>query len=389
MIELKKTLRVLPVHVINPQANKERSLSTAEELESLIKTLGGEVPDRIIQKLNHPDQGTFIGRGKVVEVAEKVKELDIDVVVLNTMAKPRQVHALKTRFQKENPQIDVWDRMDLILQIFDKHASTTEAKLQIELARMRYMGPRIYGMGAILSRQGGGIGTLGVGETNTELMKRHWREGIKEVTDKLDKISEARTAQIEQRKRAGYQTVSIVGYTNAGKSSLFNLLSHKGVLEKNELFATLDSSVSNVYIPKLDKEVLLTDTIGFIRNLPPRLIQAFKSTLMESIHADVLLHVIDVSDHEFEEKIYVVNNILHELGIHLDQHMIYVFNKVDLAKNLDQEALREKYNAFAPVFISVKNQLGTEGVFQSITDVINRGPVTEIEGAEAPQIPAE
>ncbi len=373
MIELEKTLRVLPVHVINPQANQERSLSIAEELESLIKTLGGEVPDRIIQKLNHPDQGTFVGRGKVLEVIEKIKEHDIDVVVLNTMAKPRQVHTLKTRFQEVNPQIEVWDRMDLILQIFDKHATTTEAKLQIELARMRYMGPRIYGMGAILSKQGGGIGTLGVGETNTELMKRHWREGIKEITDKLDKISEARNAQIEQRKRAGFQTVSIVGYTNAGKSSLFNLLTHKGVLEKNALFATLDSSVSNVYVPQLEKEVLITDTIGFIRNLPPRLIQAFKSTLMESIHADVLLHVIDVSDPEFEEKIHVVNNILHEIGIHLDDHMVYVFNKIDKVKGLDQEALKEKYSDHEPVFISVKEQTDMEVVFKSIADIIGKG----------------
>ncbi len=379
MIELEKTLRILPVHVINPQANQDRALSTAEELESLIKTLGGEVPDRIIQRLNHPDQGTFVGRGKVLEVIEKIKEFDIDVVVLNTMAKPRQVHTLKTRFQEVNPQIEVWDRMDLILQIFDKHATTTEAKLQIELARMRYMGPRIYGMGAILSRQGGGIGALGAGETNTELMKRHWREGIKEINDKLDKISEARTAQIEQRKRAGFQTVSIVGYTNAGKSSLFNLLSHKGVLEKNALFATLDSSVSNVYVPQLEKEVLLTDTIGFIRNLPPRLIQAFKSTLMESIHADVLLHVIDASDHEYEEKIHVVNNILHEIGIHLDQHMVYVFNKVDKAKGLDQEALKEKYKEFSPIFISVKEQKGTEAVFQGIAEVVERKSSQESE----------
>ncbi|MBA3724404.1 MAG: GTPase HflX [Candidatus Levybacteria bacterium] len=374
MIELTKTLRVLPLYVINPQANQERAVNAGEELESLIKTLGGEVPDRMIQRLNHPDQGTYIGKGKVAEVEERIKELKIDVVVLNTMAKPRQVHALKTRFQKVNLKIEVWDRMDLILQIFDKHATTTEAKLQIELARMRYMGPRIYGMGAILSRQGGGIGTIGVGETNTELMKRHWRSEIKTVTDQLEKISEARTAQIDQRKRAGFKTVSIVGYTNAGKSSLFNLLSHKGVLEKNVLFATLDSSVSNVYIPKLEKEVLLTDTIGFIRNLPPRLIQAFKSTLMESIHADVLLHVIDASDHEFEEKIHVVNNILHELGIHLDQHMIYVFNKIDIAKDLDKEALSEKYKQFTPVFLSVKKQLGTEAVLQSIADVIEKQP---------------
>jgi GTPase len=382
MIELTKTLRVLPIHVVNPQANQERAVSTGEELESLIKTLGGEVPDRIIQNLNHPDQGTYIGIGKVVEVMEKIEELKIDVVVLNTMAKPRQVHALKTRFQKVNPKIEVWDRMDLILQIFDKHATTTEAKLQIELARMRYMGPRIYGMGAILSRQGGGVGAIGAGETNTELMKRHWRGEIKTITEKLETISDARTAQIEQRKRAGFKTVSIVGYTNAGKSSLFNLLSNKGVLVQDALFATLDSSVSNVYVPQLDKEILLTDTIGFIRNLPPRLIQAFKSTLMESIHADVLLHVIDVSDPEFEEKIHVVNNILHELGIYLELNMIYVFNKIDAAPNLDKEALREKHARYRPIFVSVKKQEGIEQIFQGITDTLSKEPAAPVAQTE-------
>jgi GTPase len=363
MIELKKSLRILPIHVINPQANQERAVSTGEELESLIKTLGGEVPERIIQNLNHPDQGTFIGKGKVKEVMEVIKELAIDVVVLNTMAKPRQVHALKTKFQTK---IQVWDRMDLILQIFDKNATTTEAKLQIELARMRYMGPRIYGMGAILSRQGGGIGAVGAGETNTELMKRHWRSGIKTITDQLEKINEHRTAQLEHRKRVGFKTVSIVGYTNAGKSSLFNLLTNKGVLVKDALFATLDSSVSNVYVLQLDQEVLLTDTIGFIRNLPPRLIQAFKSTLMESIHADVLLHVVDVSDPEFDEKIYVVNNILRELGIYLEDTMIYVFNKIDQAPDIDTNELLEKHKRFTPIFISVKEQKGIDTVFESI-----------------------
>jgi GTPase len=381
MIELTKTLRVLPIHVINPQANQERAVATGEELESLIKTLGGEVPERIIQNLNHPDQGTFIGKGKVTEVMKVIEELAIDVVVLNTMAKPRQVHALKTRFQKVNPKIEVWDRMDLILHIFDKNATTTEAKLQIELARMRYMGPRIYGMGAILSRQGGGIGAVGAGETNTELMKRHWRGGIKTITDQLDKLNESRVAQLEHRKRIGFKTVSIVGYTNAGKSSLFNLLSNKGVLVQNALFATLDSSVSNVYIPQLEKEVLLTDTIGFIRNLPPRLIQAFKSTLMESIHADVLLHVVDISDPEFEEKIYVVNNILRELGIYLEDTMIYVFNKTDQAPDIDTKEVAEKHARFKPIFISAKEQKGIDTLFESIATQIKEAKPTKIQEA--------
>lgn len=263
----------------------------------------------------------------------------------------------KMLLQRQTRRLDVWDRVDLILHIFDKHAITTEAKLQIELARMRYMGPRIYGMGFVLSRQGGGIGTSGIGETNTELMKRHWRNEIKKLTDQLEKLSKAKEMHIEQRKRAGLKTISIVGYTNAGKSSLFNLLTGKHTLVEDVLFATLDSTVGKMYIPKLQKEVLVTDTIGFIRNLPPRLINAFKSTLTESIHADILLHVIDISDPEVDEKIHVVKNILLELGRD-NEDVIYVFNKIDAVSVLPEKELCKKYELNSPLFISVKTRIG-------------------------------
>jgi GTP-binding protein HflX len=365
MINLKQTLRFLPVHVIHPQANKERSIEIGEELESLIATLGGVVVDRIIQKLDNPNMGTYVGRGKVQEIAEKIKEKPTDVVVLNGMAKPGQIHTLKTELQKTNPDIEVWDRVDLILHIFDKHATTTEAKLQIELARMRYMGPRIYGMGFVLSRQGGGIGTSGIGETNTELMKRHWRKEIKTVTERLEKMSKNRQDQLEQRRRSGFKTVSIVGYTNAGKSSLFNRLTGKDVLVANILFATLDSTVAKLYLPELKQEVILTDTIGFIRNLPPKLIKAFQSTLLESLHADLLLHVIDVSDPQYPAKITVVNDILRDLGRTTDD-VVYVFNKIDVAKDLDQALVGEKYAQHEPLFISTKTGKGTVEVLSTI-----------------------
>src|SRR5664279_1777143 len=334
MLDLKHTIRVLPIHVINPRYDKEKALNYGEELESLIKTMGGVIINRVIQKLDKPDNTTYIGKGKVVEVGEIVQKEAIDVVILNAMAKPGQIHALKEILQLKNPQIEVWDRVDLILHIFDKHALTTEAKLQIELARMRYMGPRIYGMGMIMSRQGGGIGTSGLGETNTELMKRHWRNEMKKITDQLSKINKSRTQQLERRKKAGFKTISIVGYTNAGKSSLFNLLTKKDKLVQNALFATLDSSIGKMYLPELKEEVLITDTIGFIRNLPPRLVTAFKSTLMESLNADILLHVIDVSDHEMELKIQVVNDILSELGRKTDESEIFIFNKIDAAPDI-------------------------------------------------------
>lgn len=370
MIDINKNLRFLAIHIVNPKANKEKALHIGEELESLIATLGGKIVDRIIQKRENPDTATYIGKGKVQDLLESVQEFRVDVVVLNAMAKPRQVHALKKALLKANPQIDVWDRVDLILHIFEKHATTTEAKLQIELARMRYMGPRIYGMGFILSRQGGGIGTTGIGETNTELMKRHWRNEMKKVTDQLEKVGKDREMQLEKRKRAGLKTVSIVGYTNAGKSSLFNLLTGKHTLVEDVLFATLDSTVGKMYMQKLQKEVLVTDTIGFIRNLPPRLIDAFKSTLMESLHADVLLHVVDASDPEADGKIHVVNDILQELGRN-NEDVIYVFNKIDAVSDLPKEELKEKYNLNSPLFISVKTGVGIGDLQEAIADKLS------------------
>jgi GTP-binding protein HflX len=369
MHEIKHILRAMSIHIINPQANKERAVYVGEELESLIDTLGAEVVARVIQKLENPDNATYIGKGKLREVAGLVKEKDVDVVILSTAAKSRQVYALKRELQRANPKIEVWDRVDLILQIFDKHAATVESKLQIDLARMRYMGPRIYGMGFVMSQQGGGIGTKGVGETNTELMKRHWRTAMKKVVDELRKINVNREIQLERRKRTGIQTVSIVGYTNAGKSSLFNLLTGKSTLVENELFATLDSTVGKLYLQKLQKEILITDTIGFIRNLPPKLIDAFKSTLMESMHADILLHVIDVSDTEVDTKIHVVNNILKDLGRNIDND-IYVFNKID-AINLGVEELKTKYADYSPLVISVRNNIGLEAVKTIIAEKLS------------------
>lgn len=365
MNENNQTLRFLPIHVINPRANKEKSVDIGEELESLINTLGGEIVDRVIQRLDNPDNATYIGKGKVGEVIEIIKKRQVDIVVLNNSAKPNQVFRLKTAFQKANPNIQVYDRVDLILHIFDKHALTREAKLEIQLARMKYMGPRIYGMGYVMSRQGGGIGTLGVGETNTELMKRHWKQSIKKITDELSKMSDEKEKRIERRKREGFKTISIVGYTNAGKSSLFNNLTGKNVSVENALFVTLDSSVGQVYLPEISKQILFTDTIGFTRNLPPRLIQAFKSTLLESIHADIILHVVDASDPEIFEKIIIVDDILKDLAIDSDR-VIYIFNKTDKISSKTRLNLENKYKLYNPIFISAK----IDRNLKSILDVI-------------------
>lgn len=331
-----------------------------EELWSLVMALGNvEIVDAMVQRADHPDNATYVGPGKVEEVTAKVEEKKIDVVVLNGIVKPGQVHHLKQKITNGKMNVEVWDRIDLILAIFSRHAHTAEAKLQIELAQMRHMGPRIYGMGAVMSNQSAGIGSVGIGETNTELMKRHWAKETKRVEEQLKRLGEERERQLEHRKRLGLTTFSIVGYTNAGKTTLFNNLTKKHNLAENQLFATLDSSVGKLYLPSLQKEVLVSDTIGFIKNLPPRLIQAFKSTLSESIHADILLHVIDVADEEMQEKIKTVESILSELQVK-NRHTIYVFNKIDEAKGIDMQQIEKTYASFSPIFLSAKENKGTE-----------------------------
>lgn len=351
---------------IQPQKlSDEEALKDLKELKSLVETYGGVVSDLVVQKREIHDKGSYIGDGKIREVEKLVKEQHITAVVLNAIVKPTQLFDLKNKLYSSNPNLLVWDRVDLILQIFAKHASTAEAKLQIELAAMRHMGPRIYGMGNILSRQGGGIGTLGVGETNTELMKRHWREQMKKTKEKLAKLVREREQQLEHRRRIGYKTVSIIGYTNAGKTALFNMLTKKKKYVENELFATLDSNVGKHYFPTVKKEALFSDTIGFIQNLPPGLIDAFKSTLLETVHADLLLHVIDVTDDDLDNKIHVVNSILRNVGIDTTKQL-YVFNKIDA---IDQDKLRDKttsYSSFPCCYISALNTLGIDDLLEQI-----------------------
>jgi GTPase len=351
-----------PVDMLFVYLARERSSRVDMELDvtemwHLVETLGrARVVDLITQK-GEEFEATYIGPGKAKEVAEFLKNNPVDIIVFNGQLKPSQKFNLMKLFWDVRPNIVIWDRIDLILAIFSRHARTTEAKLQIELAQMYSMGPRIYGMGMVLSRQGGGIGTRGIGETNTELMRRHWQREIKKAKDGLAKSAASRKSQMDHRKKLGLQTISIVGYTNAGKTSLFNLLTHKKHLVENALFATLDSTVGEIYMPSLAKKVLISDTIGFIANLPPSLIEAFKSTLMESVHADIILHIIDVSDPLMKEKIYVVNDILDQLEIPKVKEVL-VFNKTDLAANLDKKELSRLACDTPHTFISTKTKQG-------------------------------
>lgn len=336
-----------------------------KELKELVDAYDGLVMDYFIQNREVHDKGLYIGQGRIDEASSVIKEKEVDVVVLNAIIKPGQLFDLKNQWLKANPNIEVWDRVDLILHIFALHARTAEAKLQIELASMRHMGPRIYGMGEVMSRQGGSIGTRGIGETNTERMKRHWREQMKTVSDKLDKLNQQRYKQLEQRRKRGIHTASIIGYTNAGKTSLFNLLTGKDKIAKDSLFVTLDSTVGKVYSKNLKSELLVSDTIGFITNLPAKLIDAFKSTLMESINSDLLIQVIDLSDNNYEQKITTVNSILEELGISYKKR-IYAFNKIDKINTLVKDELVSKYDIYSPVFISVKKGQGIENLMEEV-----------------------
>jgi GTP-binding protein HflX len=361
--------KFLLVSIMPHSLSDHEALIDLKELKALVESYGGEVVDLVTQHREVHDKGPYIGSGKITEVGELIAKQQIDTVVLNAIIHPGHLYDMKNSWFKQNPQIEVWDRVDLILHIFSRHAHTAEARLQIELAAMRHMGPRIYGMGHVLSRQGGSIGTRGVGETNTELMKRHWREQIKQVKDKLKKLAADRERLMQRRERIGLKTVSLIGYTNAGKTSLFNRLTGKKKYVKNELFATLDASVGKLYLPQLQEEILISDTIGFIRNLPTKLIDAFKSTLMESLHADLLLHVIDSKDPAMETKIEIVEKILQELRI-ADKKQIYIFNKsegIDFQKIIQ---IREKYRKYAPLFISVKTGKGIEELLATLGNIL-------------------
>jgi GTP-binding protein HflX len=361
--------RFVLISLVPPLFTKEEAEKDLEELKSLVLTFGGATIVEVIQRREYPDKNTFIGKGKIQEVVDLIKRERIGVVVINSVVKSTQLFEMTKMFWASNPNIQVWDRVDLILHIFEKHAKTSEAKLQIELARMRHMGPRIYGLGSVLSRQGGGIGTRGIGETNIELMKRHWRDATKRIQDELKKLINTREQQLFRRQELGLKTASIVGYTNAGKSTLFNVLTRKNKIAKDVLFATLESTVGRMYVKELESNMLVSDTIGFIQNLPAKLIDAFKSTLMESIHASLLLQVIDASDEKMFEKIEVVENVLRELGIN-DKKRIFVFNKIDKAVGLNRERLLRMYSHFNPQFISVKTNEGIDMLKENINKAI-------------------
>lgn len=303
-----------------------------DELGELAETAGAEVVGRMSQKRDKPDSGTFLGSGRLEELGDFCKNNEVDLVIADSELAPAQLRNIE-----KVTDVRVIDRTTLILDIFAERARSNEGKLQVELAQLRYSLPRLMGQGTKLSRLGGGIGTRGPGETKLESDRRHIRRRIKALEDEFDALEKRRSLARARREKDGVETVVIVGYTNAGKSTLMNTLTEAGVLAQDKLFATLDPTSRALVLPD-GRRVMLIDTVGFIRRLPHHLVEAFKSTLEEAVCAKVILNVCDASDPECAEHLKVTNDLLEELGCS-DKPIIPVFNKCDLPQ-ADEAAMR-------------------------------------------------
>ena len=306
---------------------KDKVTEYLDELEFLVDTAGGVVEERFIQNLDFPNPKTYVGTGKLEEIAQYVKAAEIDMVVFDDELSPSQIRNLEKAIEAK-----VLDRTNLILDIFAKRAQTAHAKVQVELAQYQYLLPRLTGMWTHLERQRGGIGLRGPGETEIETDRRIIRDKIALLKKKLEQIDKQKATQ--RKNRGKMVRVALVGYTNVGKSTIMNLLAKSEIFAENKLFATLDTTVRKVVIENLP--FLLSDTVGFIRKLPHGLVESFKSTLDEVRESDILVHVVDISHPEFEDQIKTVTQTLSEIEAG-DKPTIMVFNKVDAYRWIEKE----------------------------------------------------
>lgn len=361
MVELETTTeRVLLVAIIRKGTAKETVEEHIEELASLVATAGGEVSDVAYQELVSLNPATAIGKGKVQEIKEIIARRGIQLVVFDDELSPVQTKNLENEFQ-----VKVIDRTTLILDIFAKHARTLEAKLQVELAQLQYLLPRLTRMWTHLSKQFGGIGTKGPGETQIETDRRIIKIRIQRLKTKL--IEVAKQKQIERKMRESFFRFSLVGYTNAGKSTIMNELTNANVLAEDRLFATLDTTTRSLNLPN-GKLVLLSDTVGFIRKLPAHLIASFRSTLSEAVRADALIHVADSSHRFFRDQIYEVENTLASLGLS-NKPTILVLNKIDLID--DKEYIRYLQKEFpSAVLISAARGINISSLLERMRKIM-------------------
>ena len=359
MIELKQEMeKVILVGVQEQDGDDtERSL---KELEELVKTAGASAVGIVIQKreLIHP--GTYVGKGKLEEIKELLWETEASGIVCDDELSPAQLGNLRDELD-----VKIMDRTLVILDIFAARATTSEGKIQVELAQLKYRQSRLTGLGTAMSRLGGGIGTRGPGEKKLEMDRRLIKGRIAQLNRELKEVKRHREVAREHRKKNRIPVIAIVGYTNAGKSTLLNTLTGAEVLSEDKLFATLDPTTRGLLLSR-KQEVLLTDTVGFIRKLPHHLIEAFKSTLEEAKYADMILHVVDASNPEMDEQMYIVYEILKELGV-TEKPIITAFNKQD---RLSGDEILRDFKADRTVGISAKTGEGLETLKAVIEELL-------------------
>jgi len=351
--------RALLIGLIRSASGRVRGEASLAELELLTDTAGSEPIESVLVLRERPTAATFIGSGKLRELVSLSKIEDIDVVVFDNDLSPAQQRNLHEAFQ-----CDVVDRVALILDIFAQHAHTKEGMMQVELAQLRYRLPRLRGRGIELSRLGAGIGTRGPGETKLETDRRRILDRIRRIEAELKDAARSRKTRSKQRKRSGEPVVAIVGYTNAGKSTLFNRLTGAGVLVQDRLFATLDSTVRKLDLPH-GHAALVSDTVGFVRDLPHEVIEAFKSTLEEVADANLLVHLVDASDADPDHQITSVHAVLNEIGADTVGEII-VFNKMDAIDDTTSRRLEATHPD--AVFVSATTGRGVDDLLDAIVE---------------------
>ena len=351
--------------LVGVEAGKDRMEESLTELEELLETAGGETVGRVIQNLESINKATYVGKGKVDEIRELAEELGADGIVCDDELSPAQLSNLKDELD-----IKVLDRTLVILDIFAAHAQTSEGKLQVELAQLKYRSSRLTGLGKNLSRLGGGIGTRGPGESKLESDRRAIRERVSQLRSEIEKVESSRETLRKHRMSDGIPVIAIVGYTNAGKSTFLNKITDAGILAEDKLFATLDPTTRNLKIPD-GEEVLFTDTVGFISKLPHNLVDAFKSTLEEAKYADLILHVADASNPEVDEQMKVVYRTLEELKV-TGKPVVTFLNKQD---KLEEERIIKDVKADAIVKGSAKTGEGIDELLSKITEILREGKV--------------
>ena len=350
-----KIPKALTVAIDTGDYDVERSLA---ELKELIRTAGGETAAEVVQKRPAPDSATCVGSGRLEEMKTLCEEMEIDVVVFDLELTATQIRNIEKALDTETI-----DRTMLILDIFAQRATTREGKLQVEIAKYKYLLPRLSGMGRSLSRTGGAVGMRGgPGETKLELDRRYIRSRIDTLNSELKNIESRRELARKRRKKDGVLTAAIVGYTNVGKSTLMNALTEAGVLVENKLFATLETTSRSIILPD-GRSVLLTDTVGLISRLPHHLVEAFKSTLEEAAGADVILHVCDSASPDIEEQTRVTRELLSELGCD-GIPVVTVLNKSDIS-DFDGSSLKE-----GTVLISAKDGTGLDRLLEELAKAL-------------------